>query len=68
MARKADAGLALKEFIMELGVPEELTFEGSKEQTMPGTEFVKQCQQNDISAHRTEPQRPDQNPAEGVIR
>ena len=43
MARKADAGLALKEFIVELGVAEELTFDGSKEQTMQGTEFVKQC-------------------------
>ena len=60
--------VALKEFIMELGVPEELTFDGSKEQTLPGTEFVKQCWQNNISAHRTELQRPNQNPAEGVIR
>ncbi len=68
MARKADAGLALKEFIIELGVPEELTFDGSKEQTLPGTEFVKQCQRNNISTHRTEPQRPNQNPALGVIR
>jgi hypothetical protein len=42
MARKSEAGLALKQFCRELGVPEELTVDGSKEQTMPGTEFVKQ--------------------------
>jgi hypothetical protein len=31
MARKADAGIALKTFITELGVPESLTIDGSKE-------------------------------------
>ncbi len=41
MQRKADAGLALKTFVMELGVPEELTIDGSKEQKMPGTELMK---------------------------
>jgi hypothetical protein len=68
MARKADAGQALKTFVMELGVPEELTIDGSKEQTKPGTEFMKCCRRNDIKVHRTEPERPNQNPAEGVIR
>jgi hypothetical protein len=37
MARKADAGLALKTFIMELGVPEDLTVDGCKEQNSKGT-------------------------------
>jgi hypothetical protein len=32
MARKADTGLVLETFIMELGVPEDLTVDGSKEQ------------------------------------
>ncbi len=68
MQRKADAGLALKTFVMELGVPEELTIDGSKEQNMPGTEFMKCCRRNDIKVTRTEPERPNQNPAEGVIR
>jgi hypothetical protein len=36
MARKADAGLALKTFIMELGVPEDLTVDGSKEHNSKG--------------------------------
>ena len=39
MDKKADAGQALKTFMMELGVPEELTVDGSREQTSPGTEF-----------------------------
>jgi hypothetical protein len=47
MARKAVAVLALKTFVMELGVPEELTIDGSKEQNMPGTEFMKCCRRND---------------------
>jgi hypothetical protein len=68
MARKADAGLALKAFIMELGVPDSLTIDGSKEQNSKGTEFMKSCRRNDIRVTRTEPERPNQNPAEGVIR
>jgi hypothetical protein len=41
MARTADAGLALKSFIMEFGVPEDLTIDGSKEQNSRGAEFIK---------------------------
>jgi hypothetical protein len=68
MARKKDVGQALKTFVLELGVPEELTIDGSKEQTIPGTDFMKCCcRRNDIKVHRTEPERPNQNPAEGVI-
>jgi hypothetical protein len=37
MARKADAGLALKSFIMESRVPDDLTIDGSKEQNSKGT-------------------------------
>ena len=38
--KKADTGHALKTFVMELGVPEELTVDGLKEQNSPGTEFM----------------------------
>ena len=38
MAKKADTGQALKMFVMELGVPEEMTVDGSKEPNSPGTE------------------------------
>jgi hypothetical protein len=68
MASKKDAGQALKTFVLELGVPAELTIDGSMEQTKPGTEFSKCCRRNDIKVTRTEPERPNQNPAEGVIR
>ncbi len=68
MASKKDAGIALRTFIMDLGVPEHLTVDGSKEQTGKQTEFVKQCRKHDITLIRTEPERSNQNPAEGVIR
>jgi hypothetical protein len=68
MARKVDAGLALKSFIMEFGVPDDLTIDGSKEQNSKGTEFMKSCRRNNIRVTRTEPERPNQNLAEGVIR
>jgi hypothetical protein len=67
MARKADTGLALKTFIMELEVPEDLTIHGSNEQNSKGTEFMKSCRRNGIRVTRTESERPNQNPAEGVI-
>jgi hypothetical protein len=56
MARKADAGLALKSFIMEFGVPDDLTIDGSKEQNSKGTEFMKSCRRNNIQVTRTENQ------------
>ena len=34
MAKKADTGQAIKRFVMELGVLEELTVDGSKDQTV----------------------------------
>ena len=40
MFKKADAVQSLKTFLMELGVPEELTVGISKEQNSPGTEFM----------------------------
>jgi hypothetical protein len=68
MARKADAGLALKSFIMEFGVPDDLTIDGSEEQNSKGPEFMKSCRRKNIRVTRTEPEQPNQNPAEGVIR
>ena len=40
MVKKSDAGQALKTFVMELGFPEELTVDESKQQNSPGTEFM----------------------------
>jgi hypothetical protein len=68
MATKRDAGQALRTFCNEFGVPDELTIDGSLEQNAKGTDFMKNCRSNDIKVTRTEPERPNQNPAEGVIR
>lgn len=68
MDKKGKAGEALKTFCQEFGVPEDLIFDGSKEQTGKGTEFMRQIRKNDINYHVTEPERHNQNPAEGTIR
>ena len=68
MAKKADAEQALKTFVMELGDPEEVRVDGLKYQNHPGTEFMKCCWRNYILLTRTEPERPNQNPSEEVIR
>lgn len=68
MATKSDAGKALRSFINEWGVPAKLTFDGAPEQFGKGTEFMKQIMKHGIEYHVSEPHRPDQNAAEGVIR
>ena len=68
MAKKYDAGQALKTFVIKLGVPKELKIDGSEKQNIPGTDLMKSCKRNGISLTRTDPERPNQNPAEGVIR
>ena len=49
-------------------MPELLTFDGSKEQTGPNTEFMKYIRKYDIDYHIIQPHQPNQNRAEGVIR
>ena len=68
MDSKKKAGNALRLFCQEFGVPERLTFDGSKEQTKKGTEFMKQIRTHDIDYHISEPGMHNQNPVEGVIR
>ena len=41
MDSKGKAGDALKVFCREFGIPEHLTFDGSREQCCKGTEFMK---------------------------
>ena len=53
---------------MELGVPTELTVDGSKEKKIPGTELMKCFGGNDTSLTKTNTERPNQNTAEGLIR
>ena len=68
MDKKSEAGNDLKLFCKEFGVPENLTFDGSKEQCMKGTDFMRQIRQHGIDYHISETQRHNENPAEGVIR
>ena len=68
MDSKSKAGDALKLFCQEFGVPERLTFDGSKEQTCKGTEFMNQVRKHGINFHIAEPDLHNQNPVEGCIR
>ena len=68
MDTKSKAGKALREFCREFGIPQSLTFDGSKEQSMPGTEFMKSIRQYGIDYHISEADLHNQNPVEGVIR
>ena len=68
MDSKRKAGDALRLFCQEFGVPEKLTFDGSKEQTEKNTEFMKQIRTHNIDYHISEPNLHNQNPVEGVIR
>jgi hypothetical protein len=68
METKRYAGKALKEFINEIGIPELLTFDGSKEQTAKNSEFMQTVRKYDIDYHISKPYQPKQNPAERVIR
>ena len=68
MDSKTKAGDALRLFCQEFGVPERLTFDGSKEQSKSGTQFMKQIRTHNIDYHISEPDLHNQNPVEGVIR
>jgi hypothetical protein len=68
MDSKGKTGDAFKEFCNEFGVPDKLTFDSSKEQTKGGTTFMKEICKHNVDYHIIEPERPNQNPAEGVIR
>jgi len=68
MEKKSFAGAALRQFIRDYGVPEQLTFDGAAEQVKPKTDFMKHIRHYDIDYHIIEPHRPQQNRAETVIR
>ena len=68
MDSKKKAGDALRLFCQEFGVPERLTFDGSKGQSNPGTEFMNQIRTHSIYYHVSEADLNNQHQAEGVIR
>ena len=61
------AGQALRQFIRDFGVPEQLTSDGASEQTGPKTEFMQNVRKYDIERHISKPHQPQQNRAELVI-
>ena len=65
---KSKAGDALKMFCRDYGIPEHLTFDGSKEQVNAGTTFMKTIRHYNVDHHISEPNLHNQNPVEGVIR
>ena len=67
MDSKRKSGDALKIFCQEFGIPEKLTFYGSKEHIIPNTEFMKQIHSHGIDFHTSEADIHNQNPEEGVI-
>ena len=68
MSTKSAAGDGLRQFIHDFGRPERLTFDGSQEQCGRKTEFMKNIRQYSVDYHVTEPERPNHNFAESVIR
>ena len=67
MDREGKAGDALKVFCREFGIPDNLTFDGSKEQGGKNTEFMKQINKHNIDYHVAELDHHKQNSAEGKI-
>jgi hypothetical protein len=59
---------ALRCFTNEYEVPDKLIFDGSGEQTRKNTDFMKNTRRYDIKHHVIEPDRHNQNHAEGTIR
>ena len=61
MGKKSMAGAALRQFVRDYGVPEQLTFDGAGEQVGSKTEFMKHVRAYGIDYHCIEPHRPQQN-------
>jgi hypothetical protein len=62
MARKADAGLALKTFIMKFGFPNNLTIDESKKQNSKGTTFCEKLQKKQHPSHHNRTRAPELEP------
>ena len=55
-------------YCQEFGVPEKITFDGSKEQACNFTTFTKEFRRQGIDYHISDTDLHNQNPVEGVIR
>ena len=61
-------GNSLLDFIHEFGAPSMLTFDGAQNQFGKNTLFMKTLKEYRIPYHVSSPRRPNENPAEGMIR
>ena len=68
MDSKSKTDDALKVFCGDFGVPYNLTFNGSKEQTGKNTTFMKEIRKHNINYHASEVDMHNENPVEGIIR
>ena len=68
LTTEAHAGVALREFVDDVGIPNTLIFDNAAEQTGPNTDFMKTVRQYHINWKLTEPYAHWQNKAENEIR
>ena len=68
IAKKSDCEDTLKKFVADYGAPDLMITDGSKEQTAPGSKFQATLRRYKIPTQVSGPYRPNQNPAETVIR
>ena len=68
MKSKAEAGESLKKLIQDVGIPNALTFDGSKEQVGENTEFQKAIKKYHIKHHQNEAETQKLNCAEDCVR
>ena len=66
--KKSNCHAALKQFISDYGASDVMITDSSKEQTGVGIEFQSTLRKNNIASKQTQAHRPNQNPAETVIR
>ena len=67
MRSKSLAGSKLTEFAQQIGIPNDLTMDGAKEQTGYNSSMMKEIRRLKIKWHTTEPYSPWQNKAENTI-
>ena len=67
MDKKSSAGQALKQFIADFGIPDQIVCDGLGEQMGKRTEFTATVRKHSIDIHLTEPDRHIQSKVVGVI-
>ena len=67
MEKKSSAGEALKQFIDEFGIPDQIVCDSLGEQTGKRMEFASTVRKHGIDLHLTESNRHNQSKVEGMI-